>query len=521
MSGQAPATLSSPFTTLKLETEDATRQLAEDLAVILRPGDAILLSGDLGAGKSTLSRALLRSLASDPELEVPSPTFTLVQTYRLDRLEVAHFDLYRLEEPEEVEELGLAEVLETGAALIEWPEMAADLLPENALWLQLTETGEVGPDGEAVRTAAFQSDNPDWQKRVQRTLGLRRFLIENDYSNAGRSHIAGDASARNFERIVLSKKSAILMDWPEPEGAAATPEALSYNALVHRAPDCRAFVAVAGELKRRGFGAAGVLASSVTNGMLLLEDLGSEGIVDDEGAPFPDRYHAAMRILARLHSEPLPQNVPLPDGGSYDVPDYSLNALLTEADLYVDWFAPDRLGRSVSDEHRRAFRALWTAAINDAQQAECSWVLRDVHSPNILWQQDKDGDDRIGLIDLQDTVWGPVAYDVASLALDARVDVSGELEKQLLMTYFDARQQANPGFDRVRFEAAYAIMAAQRLTKILGIFVRLAKRDGKPGYLVHAPRLIGYMDRVLQHPSLTGLKDWFGKSGLFLKRTGE
>jgi tRNA threonylcarbamoyl adenosine modification protein YjeE len=128
--------LTATFLSLSLKDESDTLQLAEDLAAILKPGDLLCLSGDLGAGKSTFSRALIRNMADDPDLEVPSPTFTLVQPYDLPRLPLAHFDLYRLEEPEEIEELGLEEILEDSAALIEWPEMAKDLLPESALWLQ-------------------------------------------------------------------------------------------------------------------------------------------------------------------------------------------------------------------------------------------------------------------------------------------------------------------------------------------------------------------------------------------------
>ncbi|WP_150523738.1 tRNA (adenosine(37)-N6)-threonylcarbamoyltransferase complex ATPase subunit type 1 TsaE [Roseibium sediminis] len=509
MSGQPLRQLPTPFTSILLDCESATVRLAEDLAVILRREDCVLLSGDLGAGKSTLSRALLRALAADAELEVPSPTFTLVQTYSLDRLEVAHFDLYRLEEPEEVEELGLADCLEAGAALVEWPEMAAGFLPEDALWIQLRETNTEGE-----RVADFWSQNPEWQKRITRTRLLRQFLNANGFEGAARHHIAGDASIRNFERISKNSEMAILMDWPEPSGAMGTPEALAYNRLVHRAPDCRAFVAVAGELHSRGFGAAKVLASDATAGMLLLQDLGSTGIVDENG-PIAERYHAAMRVLAAMHERPLPQDVLLPDGDIYHVPDYSLEALITEAELYVEWFAPDRLKRELEQDERRAFRELWMAAIRAAEQAEIGWVLRDVHSPNILWLEGRKGDDRIGLIDLQDTVIGPLAYDVASLALDARVDISPQLESDLVATYISARQSVNPAFDRVRFEAAYAIMACQRITKILGIFVRLARRDDKPGYMKHAPRLIGYMERVLRHPAMADLKVWFEKSGLF------
>ena len=110
-----------------LPDEDATTLFGEDIAVALRPGDILALKGDLGAGKTTLARSIVRALAGDAELDVPSPTFTLVQSYDA-RIPVHHFDLYRLGEPDELEELGLFEATEEGVALVEWPERAGDRL---------------------------------------------------------------------------------------------------------------------------------------------------------------------------------------------------------------------------------------------------------------------------------------------------------------------------------------------------------------------------------------------------------
>jgi aminoglycoside/choline kinase family phosphotransferase len=131
--------------------------------------------------------------------------------------------------------------------------------------------------------------------------------------------------------------------------------------------------------------------------------------------------------------------------------------------------------------------------------------------PNLLWQEGAAGTDRIGLIDFQDAVIGPVAYDVASLLLDARTEIPPALESELYDAYVSARKRQSRDFDKDGFSRAYAIMAAQRISKILGIFVRLAKRDHKPAYLGHLPRMESYLDRVLDRPGLSDLKSWYAR----------
>jgi aminoglycoside/choline kinase family phosphotransferase len=135
--------------------------------------------------------------------------------------------------------------------------------------------------------------------------------------------------------------------------------------------------------------------------------------------------------------------------------------------------------------------------------------LRDYHSPNLIWLGDREGLRRVGLLDFQDAVLGPAAYDVASLLQDARVTVPADLELRLLGLYARERKAADPAFDMTAFAGSYAIVAAQRATKILGIFARLNKRDGKPQYLAHLPRIEAYLRRNLAHPTLAGLRWWY------------
>ena len=137
------------------------------------------------------------------------------------------------------------------------------------------------------------------------------------------------------------------------------------------------------------------------------------------------------------------------------------------------------------------------------------WVLLDFHSPNLIWLAERAGIARLGIIDFQDLMAGPSAYDVASLCQDARATVPPELEAELRGLYVARRREADPAFDAEAFAEAYAILAAQRATKILGVFARLADHAGKPGYLKHIPRLREYLERSLAHPALNRYALWY------------
>jgi hypothetical protein len=203
----------------------------------------------------------------------------------------------------------------------------------------------------------------------------------------------------------------------------------------------------------------------------------------------------------------LPERLPVAPHVEYRLPYYDIEAFLIEAELLLDWYlvsadAPVRGGV------REEFITLWREALEPAIEAPATWVLRDFHSPNLLWLPGRENVARIGLLDFQDALMGPGVYDVASLLQDARVDVPESLEVALLSRYARARLY-DQRFDAAAFARLYATLAAQRATKILGIFARLDRRDGKPQYLRHMPRLLRYLQRSLAHPDLAALKDWY------------
>jgi len=180
---------------------------------------------------------------------------------------------------------------------------------------------------------------------------------------------------------------------------------------------------------------------------------------------------------------------------------------LIEVELLVDWYLP-RLSATPTPTARSAFLSFWRQALAPVLAAPKTWVLRDFHSPNLLWLPEREGVARVGLLDFQDAVMGPAAYDLASLLQDARVDVPEMMEIALLSRYVHARMRKGP-FEASDFARGYATLAAQRASKILGIFARLERRDRKPQYLRHMPRVWKYLQRSLAHPDLAPLAAWY------------
>lgn len=487
-----------------LADEAATIRFGEDMALALKRGDYVALSGDLGAGKSTFSRALIRAIADDAFLEVPSPTFTLVQTYDL-RIPVAHFDLYRIADAAEIDELGFDEALSDGICLVEWPEKADGALPADEISLTFLHEGDgrrVFIDGPAPALA-----------RIRRSLAIRAFLDEAGYGNATRRHLTGDASTRAYEHIHTGARRFVLMDSPAHLPGPILAQGKYYQQIAHIAEDVKPFVAVGRYLVSRGLRAPAIHAMDIAQGILLIEDLGSDGVLDAGGAPIAERYRESAACLAHLHGQAFERDLPVTDGIIHRVPDFDRDAMQIEVSLLTDWYLPFTRGTPASDAERRDYVAIWDGLIESLGAAEHNLLLRDFHSPNIIWRPDAGGTDRVGIIDFQDAMNGPSAYDVASLVQDARVDMPDAVAQGVLDHYLSLRA-AEGGFDRMRFLRDWHVMAAQRNCKLIGLWVRLMQRDGKPAYMRHMPRTFRNLTRALSHPDLAPLRDWCEKAGI-------
>ncbi|EEZ31947.1 conserved hypothetical protein [Brucella sp. NF 2653] len=494
-----------------LPDEAATLRFGEDFALALQKGDFITLSGDLGAGKSSLARAIIRTIADDAGLDVPSPTFTLVQSYEALRLPVAHADLYRLSTPEELDELGLVEFLDEGVALAEWPEQGEGFLPQATFAVMLSHEG-------AGRHILITGPQPAME-RLERSLAIRAFLEKNGRVEARRRYLQGDASPRKYETIHSRYGEEILMNAPQMPYDPPLRDGKSYRQIAHLAENILAFAAIDGLLAEQGFRVPQMRGSDLDAGFLILENLGTEGVRAASGEPIPERYEAAGRFLAHLHGVRWPDHAPVAFYPDHFIAPFDRDAMMIEVSLVGQWYAPRMMGRPLSDAEREAFEAAWYKVIADIADSEKSLLLRDYHSPNLFWLAGAQGKDKIGVIDFQDAMIGPAAYDVASLALDARVTISPELEQAIVVAYCDERRLLGHSFDEAAFRKAYAAMGAQRNAKLLGLFVRLDERDGKPAYLQHLPRIHDYLGRVLKHPVMAPVAAWFKALGLMQEGT--
>lgn len=440
------------MSTRVIADEALTAALARMLAADLAPGRTVLLDGPVGAGKTHFARAFIRARQGDLAEDVPSPTFTLVQTYE-DPMgtEIWHADLYRLTDASELSELGLDEAMTDAICLIEWPDRLA-ALPPDALTVALTPL----PDPNLRQIAlAF----PGAARLAQRAS----FVATAGWADSRVTPLAGDASARRYFRLVRNGDSAVLMD--DPGGSMD------------------AFLAMTRWLTDRGFGAPAILAEDAAQGLALVQDLGDDllaRVLRDDPALAPVAYDRVVDLLADLHRHPVPDFIPALDG----------DALAEQAGLFALY--PQALGIEAPQVGPLIARlhATWAADLPPVT------ALRDFHAENLIWR----GPAPLGLIDYQDAVTAHPAYDLVSALQDARRDVGEATEEAAITRYLGMT-----GHDPQTFKTAYALLGAQRNLRIMGIFTRLAIRDGKPRYLDLMPRVWGHVQRDLAHPALEPL----------------
>ena len=349
---------------------------------------------------------------------------------------------------------------------------------------------------------------------------IAAFLTAAGWGGAVRAPLAGDASARRYERITSDRGQRVLMDAPCDAEAPACPDgaspqdrrALGYNAVACLAgPESGPFVAISDWLSELGLSAPKIEAVDLARGLLLLEDLG-DGLftnVIDAGGDEHLLYQTALDVLIHLHTHKTPQSLPIRGRADLVLKTYDSLALCAEADLLIEWYWPLIFGQAPKDDVRDSYRNIWRRLADSMAQDTSVLVLRDYHAQNLLWLPEREGVTRVGVIDFQDAVLGSPSYDVVSLLEDARRDVPQPLAAEMLDYYVGKMSAALSDFDARHFRTAYALFGAQRNAKIVGIFARLCVRDGKPHYLDYLPRVWRYLDSDVSHPALSELQAWF------------
>ncbi|GAB3441197.1 aminoglycoside phosphotransferase family protein [Insolitispirillum peregrinum] len=307
---------------------------------------------------------------------------------------------------------------------------------------------------------------------------LTGFQQRAGWGDAERSLLAGDASFRKYWRLRRADGATmVIMDAPPPQ------------------EDVRPFVRVANHLEALGFSVPHVVLVDEDNGFLLLEDLGDGTYTRllQQGNDEWSLYALATDVLAELSQQPVPA----------DVPAYDDQRLLTETGLLPDWFLTS-VGAAVSAEARAEWDRVWLGLLPVARGVPSALVLRDYHVDNLLLLPGRAGLAACGLLDFQDAVVGPLTYDLMSLLEDARRDIDPALVAAMTARFLVAR----PDLHAETFAASWAVMAAQRHAKVIGIFARLYKRDGKPGYLPHIPRVWRLLEKACQHPACAPVQAW-------------
>lgn len=436
---------------ISLPDPDATDRLARLMAQHLRAGDSVLLSGSVGAGKSHFARAFIRHHFG-PSQEVPSPSFTLVQTYQNDLVEIWHADLYRLTHPDEVQELGLADAMAEAICLIEWPDRLGAIQPLRPIHLRLINHG----DGRIAQISA--PHHPDLRAALR---GLDDFLKGAGWGSAARQALAGDASGRRYLRLTRGRETAILMDAPADQ------------------PDDPAqFLRIADHLAGLGLSPPRCYAQDLAQGFLLLEDLGDgllARLIKIDPAREAPLMQAAVDVL--IHLQSAPANLP---------------------DLTADQWAQTAMLGIVGDA--APLQSALSAALRAHADVPRVLILRDYHGENLLFLPERAGLAQIGLLDFQTAQMGQPAYDLVSLLQDARRDVSPATEADLCQYFIQKTGQS--GAD---FSAQYATLGVLRALRILGIFAQL-NQNGKPQYRALMPRVYAHLQRNLQHPMLADLR---------------
>lgn len=338
------------------------------------------------------------------------------------------------------------------------------------------------------------------------------FLTRAGWGEAARTPLNADASTRRYERLRRKTQTAMLMDAPPLESLPCPPGAddeerlkLGWNAISRLAASrVEAFAAIAGHLAQLGLSAPGVYDQDIPRGLALLEDLGDDlfANVIENGGDEIGLYTAAGDVLAAVHRAPVPFTLPY-RGGEWPILAYDHLALSANVDLFVEWMPQRDREMRVSEQTRLRWERIRENLMAKAEDFPHALILRDTHAENLIWLPQREGLQRVGLLDFQDAVLGWGEWDMSMLLHDARRDVSPEAREAAIIAYLNGT-----GGSRADFDERLSVLGAMNTMRIMGIFARLVTRDKKPRYDTFQPRLRRLLNETLSHPAMAEAKSF-------------
>lgn len=482
-----------------LAGEQQTIDLARRVARYVVAGDVIRLEGDLGMGKSTFARAFIQALAGE-SITVPSPTFTIVQTYTETRLPVAHVDAYRLQHSEELDGLDLFDYFDHGVSLIEWPQNVDEALPQGKPLKHHVMENEEGDvltvqlesDGEGARKVTLKAVG-SWAMRfglmfakgADRPVtheGRMAFLAENGLGDAELENVNGALSFRTYYRLQTEEGSRILMDAPPPM------------------EDVKPFIKIGKVYEDVGVHVPKIYASDEKNGYLLLEDFGGTPLsileTEAEQKAWLEKCVDLLVLMANAQN---------PEGGM----EYTKNSAFGEAFRYTDWYLPYETGHATESGDRQAFQDIWSELYEKAVKVPFALSHWDFHSDNLMKIADEPSVENIGVLDFQDARFAPITFDLACLLEDRwQKPLSKELKVSIIKYMYDQLNvdvsDTSVSFDD--FMASYRVVMIHRMLKITGLFNRASKRDGRTDLPWDMPKVWQATAEALQGAECTKLK---------------
>ena len=326
---------------------------------------------------------------------------------------------------------------------------------------------------------------------AERDAKLKQFISSHFQQSAeSLESMLGDAGLRSYYRLISGGKSYIVMDCPP-----------TYC-------DVQQFIDIASYLKNKGFSTPEIIGQDSDQGFLILEDFGTLSVkdyllsgLDQSELKRKQIYHLIIDLLVSLQEQEVPSTLV----------EFDNELLILELGVFVDWYIPYAYNRKLGVHEFEEFIDIWQHILAEQVSMPNSIVLRDYHVENMMYLEQRESIRQLGLLDFQDAIFGSPVYDLVSVLEDARLEISRD-EALQYAEYF--AQKKKIGIESLLRN--YHILGAQRNSRILGVFVRKANRDGDDSYLKYIPRVLKYLEYDLSYFMLEPLRHWLEKLKLSL-----